>query len=478
MNISSLWGGYGIGGFGEEAVEFSRYLRGQGFTWWQILPLCPVGAGNSPYSGRSAFALNPLYVSPEMLEQEGLIRAQDVQRARYDGGAYAVDYAFARREKQALLRRAWAAFLSRSGAAEVLARFEEKECFWLTDYANFMALREANGGRPWWEWAQEIPPADRRYYLFEQYILAQQWQTCKGRINRLGIRIMGDIPIYVSRDSAEFWAHPELFDTGADGSPSHVAGVPPDYFAREGQLWGNPLYHWERMAQDGYDWWIRRMERSLTLYDAVRLDHFRGFHRYWSVPAQAQSARCGEWRSGPGLRLFRAMEERLGELPIIAEDLGAWDEGLAEFLQQAGYPGMRVMQFAFGGGESPHMPHRYSNHCVAYTGTHDNNTMLGWLWETPPEEKGRLLDYCRFSGEDPLEGGSHSKVLHAIITTLWQSSAGIAVLPVQDLLGYGGDTRMNIPGTAQGNWQFRVTAEALEATDRVFFRQLNHRYFR
>ena len=478
MNISSLWSEYGIGGFGEETGEFARYLKSMGFTWWQILPLCPVGAGNSPYSGRSAFAINPLYVSPERLAGAGLISMEACREARFPGSPYTVDYAFARRKKAALLRQAYRTFCAGQDAGRVLDEFEAEEAFWLSDYADFMALREANGGKPWWEWSDGAVPADRRYYIFEQYILTDQWRSCKEEAARCGVRIMGDMPIYVSRDSAELWSHPELFDTGEDGSPTRVAGVPPDYFSAEGQLWGNPLYRWEQMAQDGYDWWVRRVERSLRLYDAVRIDHFRGFHRYWAVPAKAETAKEGEWLPGPGIRLFQAIEKRLGKVPIIAEDLGTWDEGLAGFLQQAECPGMRVLQFGFGGGESLHMPHCYPVDCVAYTGTHDNNTMLGWLWETPEPEKEHLLAYCRFTGEDPLEGGARSRVLRDIITTLWQSPAGITVVPIQDILGYGGDTRMNVPGTAEGNWVFRIPFEALKETDTAFFQRLNRLYVR
>ena len=477
MNISSLWGAYGIGGFGAEAVEFGRYLHSMGFTWWQILPMCPIGAGNSPYSGRSAFAINPLYVSPEILAEEELLSREELLGARYPGEPFAVDYDFARQVKPRLLRRGYERFCRRPEAARLLRDFEEQERFWLTDYADYMARREANGQTPWWAWDRTLPPADRSYYIFEQYILSSQWAACKKELNGLGIRIMGDMPIYVSRDSTELWAHPELFDTEG-GIPKRVAGVPPDYFSADGQLWGNPLYDWRRMAQDGYMWWVRRIGRSLALCDAVRIDHFRGFHRYWAVPAEAETAKEGAWLDGPGMELFDRVRSELGEVPIVAEDLGTWDEGLAEFLERSGYPGMRVIQFGFGGGESLHMPHCYPANCVAYTGTHDNNTMLGWLWETPPGEKKHLLDYCRFTGQDPLEGGPRSRALHDIITTLWQSAARIAILPIQDVLGYGGDTRMNIPGKAEGNWRFRITRESLEPTDAGFFRYLNQLYVR
>lgn len=477
MNISSLWGEYGIGGFGPETIEFGRYLRSMGFTWWQILPLCPIGAGNSPYSGRSAFAINPLYLSPEMLVEEGLLTEEEARSARYPGIPYTTDYDFARPCKAGLIRKSYSRFRERDDCGRLLAKFEAQQSFWLTDYADFMACREANGRQPWWEWDDALPPADRTYYLFEQYILSSQWESCKRALNQLGIQVMGDMPIYVSRDSAEFWAHPELFDT-LDGNPSHVAGVPPDYFSAEGQLWGNPLYNWKRMEEDGYSWWIERIRRSLSLYDAVRIDHFRGFHRYWSVPADAETAKDGKWMQGPGMKLFSQVRNVLGDVPVIAEDLGSWDAGLEKFLKQAGFPGMRVIQFGFSGGESTHMPHCYPDNCVAYTGTHDNNTLLGWLWETPPTEKNFLLDYCRFTGDNPLEGGAHSRVLHDIITTVWQSAAQIAILPIQDILGYGGDTRMNIPGVAEGNWAFRITPGSLEPTDTDFFRRLNRLYFR
>lgn len=476
-NISSLPSDYGIGDFGKGGRAFVDLLADMEMGWWQILPLCPVGSGNSPYSSDSAFAINSLYADPEDLVERGLLTKAEADAARYPGTPYSVDYAFAAETKEKLLRQAYARAVVSDYPDKVQKYVLENES-WLPGYMSYMAAKTANGGKPCYQWTKEGDPAEARYCAFKQYILEQQWLSLKKYANDKGVSLLGDMPIYVSHDSADFYTHKDLFLTGPDGRLTKVAGVPPDYFSADGQLWGNPLYDWDKMAADGYRWWTQRIGRSLRLYDAVRIDHFRGFHRFWAVPAGAATAREGSWEDGPGMALFQAVEKAYPNPAIIAEDLGTVDEGLVAFLKETGYPGMKVLQFGFTSPDSDHVPYKYTPNHIAYTGTHDNDTMLGWLWAIPMEEKLRLLEYCRCADGDWREGGPHSQVIHAIITTLWESAAALAILPVQDMCGFGTDTRMNIPGKAEGNWRYRLTPEAIQCIDRDFFRKINRVYGR
>lgn len=473
LNISSLPGAYGVGDFGRGAYEFIDLLASMGMSWWQILPLCPVGGGNSPYSSPSAFALNPLYVDLEALAQDGLLSREEIAGAVYGGSPYTADYTFAGEKKEALLRLAF----SRADAA-AWADFSQEQAFWLDAYAGFMAGKQANAKAPWWEWKTTGTREETEFYRFQQFVLFRQWQKALSYARKNGISILGDMPIYVSKDSADFWSNRGLFLTDEEGNLSKVAGVPPDYFSEDGQLWGNPLYDWAKMKEDGYRWWLSRIGHSLKLYHAVRIDHFRGFHRFWAVDADAKTAKQGQWMDGPGMDLFQKVNTAFEHPPILAEDLGTSDAELVRFLAETGYPGMKVMQFGFDSEQSSHIPYKYTENSIAYTGTHDNDTMLGWLWAIPMEEKKRLLKYCRYEGANWGEGGPQSGVIRAVITTLWQSAAALAIVPVQDLCGYGTDTRMNIPGRAEGNWQFRMTKEALAEIDVAFYRELNHTYGR
>lgn len=473
-NISSLPSEYAIGGFGKECREFLDQLVSMKMKWWQILPLCPVGYGNSPYSSMSAFAINPYYIDLPSLVDDGLLTEQEVCEARYEGKPYAVDYDWVRENKPRWIKKAFSRFTKK----EKLAQFAKQEAVWLDNYAAFMAYKEANGGTAFWEWTKQPAKEQIEYYIFEQYLAHKQWSAVKHYANERGISLFGDMPIYVLYDSADFWGNRELFLTDDEGIPNQVAGVPPDYFAEEGQLWGNPLYDWKAMEREGYKWWLLRIEKNLKLYDAVRIDHFRGLYQYWAIPAEAKTAKAGHWQDGPGMKLIDKIRMHFDAPNIIAEDLGEYSEGLAQFLKDANFPGMRVMQFGFSGYENMHTPHRYSEHVVAYTGTHDNDTLLGWLWATPMEEKLRMLRYCRYFGDNWGEGGPNSEVIRAVITTLWQSGALLAFVPVQDLCGFGTDTRMNIPGKADHNWEFRVTKEALAHIDTEFYRKLNETYAR
>ena len=474
MNLSSLPSPFGIGDFGHGGYQFVDLLCEMRMRWWQILPLCPIGKGNSPYSSVSAFALNLLYLDPYGLLKDGYLSQAEVDAAVYSGSPHQADYKWAACVKAALMSKAYEKADVR--CAELKA-FREEQAFWLIDYARFMAARDANGGKPWRAWTKNGAQEAIDYYIFEQFILFQQWNRLKAYANAHGISILGDMPIYVSDESADFWANRTLFETTPEGEPKSIAGVPPDYFSEDGQLWGNPLYDWVRMKQDGYRWWLQRIGNSLKIYDAVRIDHFRGFYRYWAVPADAKTARVGTWEPGPGMELFHAVNAAFSNPQIVAEDLGCEEEGLVQFLLEAGYPGMKVMQFAYYGWDSIHLPYKYTENYVAYTGTHDNDTMLGWLWSAKPEERSQLLAYCRFTG-DWGSGGPQSPVLRAIFETLWQTPARMTILPVQDLCGYGTDTRMNLPGEAEGNWCFRMTEEALRQIDTAYFRQLNERYGR
>ena len=473
LNVSSLPSPYGIGGFGEETHHFVNLLSKMGMAWWQILPLCPVGEGNSPYTSVSAFAINPLYVDIDSLIQDGYLEDGESQLFLYAGGPHQVDFTLVKQSKSRAMRLAF----SRANKSDYASFVQEQEG-WLDHYARFMAGKVANGDKGWWEWETEGQTEDYDYYCFEQYVLYQQWKRVKDYANEKGIRIFGDMPIYVSLDSADVWGNRALFQLDETAKPTQVAGVPPDYFTSDGQLWGNPLYNWDKMKQDGYQWWVSRIGAALKLYDAVRIDHFRGFYQYWAVPADATTAQTGHWENGPGMDLFSRINQQFQNPPIIAEDLGVSDDGLVAFLAQTGYPGMRVMQFGFAQGEKGHLPHGYHHNTVAYTGTHDNDTLLGWLWSASQEERERLLEYCRFEGGDWGQGGPNSPAIRSIVTTLWQSAADITILPMQDICGFGTDTRINIPGVPEGNWGFRFTRQALDSADTGFYRHLNQLYGR
>lgn len=473
LNISSLPSDFGIGDFGKGSLNFIDLLADMHMKWWQILPLCPIGGGNSPYSSVSAFAVNPLYVDLEKLQQEGYLSQEDVDKAKHMDNPYSVDYDYAKKVKEECLRKAF-----HKADKQKLDEFANENKFWINDYARFMATMKINDDKNWTEWEKECSEEGIQYYIFEQYIVNTQWKSVRAYAKQKGVSILGDMPIYVSHNSADFWSNKRLFLSDSDGKLAKVAGVPPDYFAKEGQLWGNPLYNWEVMKSDGYSWWISRIKSALDLYDAVRIDHFRGFYQYWAVPAEAKTAKAGKWENGPAMELFELVNKTFGNPQIIAEDLGVSDEKLVDFVKETGYPGMKVMQFGFASYDSDHMPYKYTSNSIAYTGTHDNDTMLGWLWAISPSERSLLLKYCRFTGDDWGKGGEKSEVIRAIITTLWQSSAAITMVPIQDICGFGGDTRLNIPGEPDGNWRFRITDEALKKIDVDFYRELNEVYGR
>ncbi len=480
MHISSLWGSDSIGCFGREARAFVDFLADSGFTWWQVLPFCMADDCNSPYKSYSAFGGNPYFVDLRTLGEAGYLSAAELASVR-EQTPYACEFETLAESRMALLRLA--ASRATEGDRAAVAAFAAENPY-LEQFCLFMALRAANAGAPWYEWTVEIPDeAEHFAWQFIQYHFMKQWAEVRAYANARGVRIMGDIPIYVAYDSCDVWANRELFQLDAAGRPTAVAGCPPDYFSEDGQLWGNPLYDWKRMRRDDFAWWSARMRHMLTLFDGVRIDHFRGLESYWSIPADARTAREGRWVKGPGnpfiKQLHRVVEEMTpadGPKPlIVAEDLGDSTPELRAFVDGSGFPGMRVLQFAFDGDpENIHLPHNHGRNTVAYTGTHDNNTLLGYMWEADETTRRRTLEYCGFVAEDWNTPASYE----AVMRTLLRSTASLAILPIQDVLGYGADTRMNIPGSPEGNWRYRVTADQLAGIDRRRWKRMNELYGR
>lgn len=477
LHPTSLPGRFPIGDLGPGAVRFLDWLRAAGQSWWQILPLGPADAWGSPYSALSAFAGNPLLISPELLAEDGLLDAGELEGAPR-GAQGRVDFAATREWKEPLLRRAWERFgggRAPASLAEERRAFESSpEAGWLDDWTLFETLRRRFEGRGWWDWEaglarrepSAIAEARRRlaaeidYHGFVQFLFFRQWRRLRDEARSRGIRILGDLPIYVAWASAEVWARPELFDLDGAGRPRAVAGVPPDYFSDTGQLWGNPLYRWDVMAGEGYAWWIARLGANLRLADRVRLDHFRGFASYWRVGAAEETAVRGEWVEGPRTALFDALREAFGELPIVAEDLGYITPDVEELLAELGLPGMSVAQFGFDAAESPHAIHQLERHSVVYTGTHDNDTIVGWYGGLDAEARRRVDDYCGIATDEG-RGDVHWHLIRVVLTSV----ADLAVVPMQDVLGLAGEARMNTPAVAEGNWAWRLADGELREGD-------------
>jgi 4-alpha-glucanotransferase len=477
LHLTSLPGPYGGGDLGPSAFSLAEFLARAGQRYWQMLPVVPPGGGNSPYDSPSAFAGSPWLVSLEWLARDGLLEPADLVAPARLRQAPATLYTATRRFRERRLRKACAAFLAREGARRELAAALEQNRDWLPDYALFRALKRAHREQPWVEWqpelAQRNPAALERarvslaseidFEVFVQREFLRQWSALRGRCRELGVRLLGDVPMFVAHDAADVWANQTLFQLHPDGKKRVVAGVPPDYFSADGQLWGNPIYDWQRLRETGYAWWIGRLRSTLERFDAVRLDHFIGFHRYWEVPAGATSARDGHFVEAPGHELFERLRAVLGGLPFVAEDLGVLTDGVVRLRDDFGLPGMRVLAFAFGGDWREYQPHRYPKNVVAYTGTHDNDTLRGWLSSHEREkdphraaellaERRRALDYAASDGREP-----HWDM----VRTLVASVANTAIFPIQDLLGLGNEARMNVPGVASGNWSYRVRADEL-----------------
>ena len=474
LHPTSLPGRYGIGDLGDAAYEFVDFLAAAGQSYWQVLPLSPTGYGDSPYQSLSAFAGNPMLISPQKLVEAGHLSPADLE----DVPTFPddkVDFGPIVHHRTSLLRRAFSAFRAQAPAEQrdAFARFCQEQAAWLDDFALFMALKEAHDLRPWQEWEPEIAArqpeavAQARQSLaveideqkYRQWQFFEQWLALKGYANEQGLRIIGDIPIFVALDSADVWARPHLWHFDEDLEPTVQSGVPPDYFSETGQLWGHPLYRWDVMAEEGHGWWIDRFRMAFTQADVVRIDHFRGFYNYWEVPAGEKTAVKGRWLHGPGADLFRTVTAALGEVDIIAEDLGDFDAGsragVDALQEEFGYPGMKVLQFAFGGGPAdPFLPHNYEREWVAYTGTHDNDTTAGW-YEASSTAGER--DYAR-----KYLGSDGSEIAWDLIRLAWASVANTAVTPVQDLLSLGHGSRMNTPSTlGPPNWCWRLQPGAL-----------------
>ena len=470
MHVSSLYGDYSVGSFGKEAKEFVDFLHEGGFSYWQVLPFCMTDEYNSPYKSFSSFGGNPLFIDLPTLNKKGLVTDEELKTARQDS-PYLCEYKRLSEERLPLLRKA-AKRADGDYRKKVLEFISDNAP--LAEAAEFLALRAANGERLWSEWTVDTPDRDELFFWqFVQYEFFIQWSEIKAYANERGIKIIGDIPIYVALDSADVWANPQQFKLDKNRRPSCVAGVPPDYFSEDGQLWGNPLYDWSAMKKDGYSWWGRRIEYMLRLFDGVRIDHFRGFESYWSVPATAKTAKEGKWVKGPGRAIVDKIKEIAGDRLIIAEDLGDITPAVYSLLKYSKFPGMRVFQFAFlGDPETPHLPHNYVKNCIAYSGTHDNNTLLGYVWELDPETRKRVFDYCNCDRDD------WNKSCEGIIKTMLASHSDTVIFPIQDIFVYGADTRMNTPGTADSNWAYRITKDQLRAVDLKKFSSLNRLYGR
>ncbi|MBQ3136761.1 MAG: 4-alpha-glucanotransferase [Clostridia bacterium] len=489
MHISSLPSEYGIGVMGVDAADFIKRLQKGGFRLWQVLPLNPVDEKGSPYSSCSAFAGNISLIDPELLYALELISDETLEENRYSGSIYTADYAFAYEKRMKALREAYTNIIAKG--KEPIYLFAQQNV-WAEDYAYYMALKAFHGGKPWWEWEDKYARYEKAqkekerfrdeidFHLFTQYMFFYQWRSVKEYANSRNISILGDMPIYVSRDSADVWSERGLFEINEKSlAPTEVSGVPPDYFSEEGQLWGNPLYNWKRMEKENFAWWIKRLSAALKLYDRVRIDHFRAFASYWAVPAESETAKTGKWIDGPGMKLFDEVKKQLPEADIIAEDLGTFGEDVVKLLEDTQIPGMRVIQFGFDpNGDSTHLPHNYPKNSVAYVGTHDNNTILGWLWEASEDERKYALRYCCYGGNNWGEGGHHSGSCRAVIEAVWRSSADTAIVAVQDMCGFGADARMNTPGTSEKNWKIRFSKDALDAIDYDYYREINTVYRR
>lgn len=479
LHPTSLPGPFGIGDVGRTAHRWLEWLSSSGCRYWQLLPLGPTGYADSPYQSFSAHAGNPNLISPEALADDGLLDEARLLDGLPGFPESRVDYGALVPWKSALVDAAHTRFLTSPHLRADYEAFLEGAP-WLGDYSLFMAIKEAHDGKPWWHWPAELRLAEgdalgaarRRLapavarHAFGQFLFFRQWEALRDRAHDLGVRIIGDIPIFVAHDSVDVWSRPDLFMLDAQRRPTVVAGVPPDYFSETGQLWGNPLYDWAAHAAEGYSWWIERLRAVGRVADVVRIDHFRGFVDYWEIPAGSPTAETGRWVDGPGRAFFDAARAALGELPIIAEDLGELHEAVPALRDELGLPGMKVLQFAFDGDpDNQFLPANYPENCVAYTGTHDNDTSLGWYRSAPRAERRRARAYLHAGGAD---------VPRAMIEAVWNSRARLAVAPLQDFLGLDTDARMNTPATIGGNWRWRCRAADLTPPLAAWVRDLNH----
>ena len=466
MPISSLPSDYGIGCFSKSAYEFVDWLKEAGQTYWQILPLGPTSYGDSPYQSFSTFAGNPYFIDLDTLVEEGVLDKKDCEKVNWGKKPDEVDYEKIYKGRYPLLRKAYEnSDISKNPDYQ---KFVAENSWWLSDYALFMALKSHFNNVSWGEWETDIkfrkPEAMSRYeeqlsddigyWKFIQFEFYLQWNALKQYANSNGIEIIGDIPIYMGYDSVDVWANQGEFQLDENLTPIKVAGVPPDAFSDAGQKWGNPLYDYDKMEANGFSWWRKRMAASAKLYDVIRIDHFIGIVKYYTIPADMPDARQGEYRQGPGQKLLDVINESIGDKKIIAEDLGVEVPEVAKILKENGYPGMKVLEFAFDSGEeNDYLPHKYTENCVVYTGTHDNDTVMGWLETAKPEDVNYARSYCQMPDDEPFNWG--------LIRVAYESKADTAIVPMQDILGLGKEARMNIPSTLGGNWVWRLDGAAL-----------------
>lgn len=479
LHPTSFFGGQGIGDLGQSAYQFLDFLKAAHQKLWQVLPLGPTGYGDSPYQSFSAFAGNPMLISLDLLVDKGLLDAKDLDTSSYNFPTDNVDYGPVIAYKTAQLQKAYQNFEAQIKDKSAYDKFCQEQADWLNDYTLFMALKAHHGGGSWVNWPQALVQRDPAalqaayqelndevgYHKFTQWLFFEQWWALKWAAGERGIAIIGDIPIFVAHDSADVWANQQLFYLEPDGNPTIVAGVPPDYFSATGQRWGNPLYRWDVMAHNGYTWWIKRFKAMLSMVDIIRIDHFRGFEAYWEIPASEPTAVKGKWVTGPQDAFFDTIAYALGGLPLIAEDLGVITDGVVRLRTKFGMPGMRIVQFAFGADTTnPFLPHNYDSNTVVYTGTHDNETIMGWFRRSDttgttddPETVKRERDYARHYANIH----DDTQANWDFIRLAWGSVADMALVPMQDILGLGNEARMNYPSSEGGNWRWRLQADGL-----------------
>ncbi len=466
MHISTLFGDYSIGSFGENAKKFIDFLCDCGFSYWQTLPFCMTDSYNSPYKSFSAFSCNPYFIDLEKLYSKGYISKEELSLAKQKA-PYSCEFERLSKERILLLSKA-----SKKAAHDDVDKFIANHPE-IDNFCKFMALKAANGNKEWREWTCfEYDEAVYFTWKFMQYEFVSEWLEIKAYANRKGIKIIGDMPMFVDLDSSDVYFNRDSFLLDGKNAPIGIAGVPPDYFSADGQVWGNPHYDWDSMKKNGFKWWRERINHMFMLFDGVRIDHFRGLESFYSIPYGDKTAKNGKWVKAKGKEMLDAVSDITAGRLVIAEDLGDITEDVIKLVRYSGFPGMRVMQFGFlSEQDSTHRFHNYENNCVAYTGTHDNSTLLGYVWEMPPSERKLLFEYCGYNGDI-------DNCYDSIVRTLFSSAAGIVILPIQDLLLFGNDTRLNMPGRADGNWGFRITEDNLSSIDKEKYRRYNQLYGR
>ena len=484
MHITSLPGQFGIGTFGKSAYEFIDFLEETKQTYWQILPLTTTSYGDSPYQSFSAVAGNLNLIDFSLLKEDGLLEESDYANVNFGENPEKVDYALLFEARRPILEKAVAKTSKNSEVLAEIEKFEVENSSWLADYAEYMAIKESFGYKSFIHWDEDIKKGEEtarekyrtelqdsiRYYTVTQYFFFKQWLALKEYANEKGIKIIGDMPIYVSADSVEMWTMPELFKVDANNEPLYVAGCPADDFSPTGQLWGNPIYDWEKHKEQGFSWWIYRVQESFKIYDVLRIDHFKGFSDFWQIDKDAENAVNGTWEAGPGIELFQKIKEQLGDLPIVAENLGFIDAKAEKLLDDSGYPGMKILQFAFPGEDNLDRPHHYTQNSVAYTGTHDNDVVNGWYEKLSESERKLVSEYLNRRDDET--------ITEAMIRGIYSSVSDYAIVTMQDLLDKDATSRMNVPSTVGGNWEWRMLAEDLTEERKEFLRNITVRYSR